>query len=83
LISKTKEKSTKKELVFPCCEVCGYDKYVTRHRLRPGRKGGGYVCWNVVGLCSNCHAEAEMKLISPYELFKILFKRIQDSRKIT
>lgn len=76
-----KEKDNRKNLVFECCEVCGYDKYVTRHRLRPGKKGGRYVPENVVGLCPNCHIEAEMNLISPLFLFKIVFERIKKQRQ--
>ena len=66
----------KKELIFPKCEICGY-KTVTRHRLRPGRKGGKYVPWNVIGLCPNCHSEAENGTLSPYTIQNIILGRIK------
>jgi 5-methylcytosine-specific restriction endonuclease McrA len=71
----------KKELIFICCEICGYDKYVTRHRIRPGKKGGRYAPENVIGLCPNCHIEAELKLISPLTLLSIIYDRIKKERE--
>jgi hypothetical protein len=73
----TSKRETKKNLVPPYCEVCKYDKYVTRHRIRPGKKGGKYRAGNVVGLCPNCHIEAELGLLSPLILLKIVYKRMQ------
>jgi len=54
---------------------------VTRHRIKPGRKGGKYVLGNVAGLCPNCHVLAEQGYYTQYELFKIVQLRIQQSKE--
>lgn len=73
----------KQNLVPNYCEIpdCGYSIHVTKHRIKPGRKGGKYVAGNVIGLCPNHHAEAELGLFSQYELFEIVQKRLQARKK--
>lgn len=77
----SKKRLYKKNLVSGACEVCGYDKYITRHRIRPGRKGGKYVPGNVIGLCPNCHSEAETGELSPHVLTQIVYDRIRRELK--
>lgn len=69
----------KKHLVPPVCEIpeCGYDIHVTKHRIKPGRKGGKYIAGNVIGLCPNHHVEAELNLFTQYELFEIVQQRLR------
>jgi hypothetical protein len=50
---------------------------VTRHRIKPGRKGGKYIPGNVIGLCPNHHALAEQGYFTQYELFQIVQLRIR------
>lgn len=50
---------------------------VTRHRIKPGRKGGKYILGNVIGLCPNHHAEAEVGKFTQYELFQIVQLRMK------
>jgi predicted restriction endonuclease len=73
----------KKNLVPDYCEIpgCEYDIYITKHRIKPGRKGGRYVAGNVIGLCPNHHAEAELGLFSQYELFDIVQRRLKQRTK--
>jgi predicted restriction endonuclease len=72
----------KRGLVPDYCEIpgCGYTIHVTKHRIKPGRKGGKYIAGNVIGLCSNHHVEAELGLFSQYELFAIVQERLQSER---
>jgi predicted restriction endonuclease len=73
----------KKNLVPNVCEIpgCKYNIVVTKHRIKPGRKGGKYVAGNVIGLCPNHHVEAELGLFSQYELFEIVHRRLKQNRK--
>lgn len=75
------KRETKKHLSPDYCEICGYDIYITRHRIRPGRKGGKYKLGNVISVCPNCHAECEKGLISPLVLFSIIYARIREEMK--
>lgn len=54
---------------------------MTRHRIKPGKKGGKYLPGNVIGLCPNHHVEAEMGLIPQYKLFAIVQSRLQRTLK--
>lgn len=76
-------RQNKKDLVPLACEIpgCGYDIYITRHRIKPGRKGGKYVPGNVIGLCPNHHIEAELGFFSQYELFEIVQRRLKKASK--
>jgi hypothetical protein len=82
-MGNTNRRELKRNLVPDYCEIpnCGYKIHVTKHRIKPGRKGGKYIPGNVIGLCPNCHVEAELGLIPQYELFEIVQKRIQKSQK--
>lgn len=71
-------------LAPPYCEVCGYDRAVTKHRILARRHGGryleknGYVEGNVIALCRNCHWEADqMGLIPPELLYAIVKERLE------
>jgi hypothetical protein len=74
------KKQEKKGLIPNYCEIpgCGYTKFVTRHRIRPGKSGGKYVPLNVIGLCPNHHAEAEAGMITKEVLIAIVQTRYQD-----
>jgi hypothetical protein len=76
-------RQTRKDLIPEVCEIpgCGYTIFVTRHRIKPGRKGGKYVPGNVIGLCPNHHIEAELGMFSQYELFKIVHRRLKQASK--
>jgi hypothetical protein len=69
----------KKGLIPDECEIpgCGFRALVTRHRIKPGRKGGKYIPLNVIGLCPNCHVLAEQEIYSQFELFQIVQKRLK------
>jgi len=69
----------KKNLGPNYCEIpdCGFDRVVTKHRIKPGRRGGKYVLGNVIILCPNDHALAEIGDYSQYELFQIVQERIR------
>jgi hypothetical protein len=64
-IKETREykntRNYKKNLGPNRCEIpnCGFDRVVTKHRIKPGRRGGKYTLGNVIILCPNCHALAE------------------------
>lgn len=64
------------------CEIpgCGFSAMITRHRIKPGRKGGKYIQGNVIGLCPNHHVLAEQSAYTQYELFQIVQYRIQKSK---
>lgn len=83
-MGNSRRREYKQHLVPDHCEIpeCGYKIHVTKHRIKPGRRGGKYVAGNVIGLCPNHHAEAELGLFSQYELFQIVQKRLQDGRKM-
>lgn len=82
-MGNTNRREYKQSLVPDYCEIpgCGYRIHVTKHRIKPGRKGGKYITGNVIGLCPNHHAEAELGLFSQYELFGIVQARLQSNRK--
>jgi hypothetical protein len=69
----------KKGLIPDVCEIpgCGFDALVTRHRIKPGRRGGKYVAGNVIGLCPNHHTLAEQEKFSQLELFQIVQLRLK------
>lgn len=69
----------KKGLIPSHCEIpgCEFTAMVTRHRIKPGRKGGKYIPGNVIGLCPNHHALAEQGQYTQYELFQIVQLRIR------
>jgi len=81
-MGNTARREYKQKLIPDYCEIpgCGYRIHVTKHRIKPGRKGGKYIQGNVIGLCSNHHVEAEMGLFTQYELFQIVQKRLQSER---
>lgn len=74
------KKKEKKELIPKQCEIpeCGYEIFVTRHRIRPGKSGGKYIPLNVIGLCPNHHMEAELGLITKEILLDIVQQRYKD-----
>ena len=76
------KKQEKKELIPTYCEIpdCGYNIVVTRHRIRPGKSGGKYIPGNVIGLCPNHHAEAELNLLSKGQLLAIVYDRLRKRR---
>lgn len=76
-------KKFKRELIPEICEIpgCGYDIFVTRHRIKPGRIRGKYLPGNVIGLCPNHHAEAELGLFTQYYLFEIVQERLKRTLK--
>jgi len=82
-VGHTQRREYKKNLIPTVCEIpnCGYDVFVARHRIKPGKKGGKYVAGNVIGLCPNHHVEADLGLIPQYELFEIVQKRLKKTRK--
>lgn len=69
----------KKRLIGDRCEIpgCEFTTVITRHRIKPGRKGGKYIPGNVIGLCPNHHALAEVGEFSQYELFQIVLYRLR------
>lgn len=72
-------RNAKKGLIPDYCEIpdCEFTAMVTRHRIKPGRKGGKYIPGNVIGLCPNCHCLAEIGYYSQHELFQIVQKRLK------
>lgn len=70
-------------LIPDYCEIpgCDFSSLVTKHRIKPGRKGGKYLPMNVIGLCPNHHALAEMGEFSQYELFEIVRYRYSTNWK--
>lgn len=72
----------KKNLGPDYCEVCGFTEVVTKHRIKPGRRGGKYVLGNVIILCPNDHALAEIGKYSQYELFQIVLERIRKNNAL-
>jgi len=69
----------RKGLIPAHCEIpgCTFTAFVTKHRIKPGRKGGKYVPGNVIGLCPNCHILAELGHFSQYELFQLVHARLK------
>jgi predicted restriction endonuclease len=65
-------------LVPNYCEIkgCNFTDFITRHRIKPGRRGGKYVLGNVIALCPNHHAQAELNMFSQKELFEIVQERL-------
>lgn len=76
-------KKFKRDLIPEVCEIpgCGYDYYVTRHRIKAGRVGGKYIPGNVIGLCSNHHIEADQGRLTQFELFQIVQQRLRETIK--
>jgi hypothetical protein len=76
-------KKFKRDLIPEKCEIpgCEYTVFITRHRIKPGRIDGKYIPGNVIGLCPNHHAEAELGLITKYELFAIVQDRLKRTIK--
>lgn len=72
-------REARRGLIPNYCEIpgCDFKALVTKHRIKPGRRGGKYVQGNVIGLCPNHHVLAEQGFYSQYELFQIVLKRIQ------
>jgi hypothetical protein len=80
-VAKSRNKKQEKKGLIPnYCEIpdCGYDIFVTRHRIRPGKSGGKYIPGNVIGLCPNHHAEAEANLLTKGSLFAIVQARLKN-----
>lgn len=70
---------TRKELKLENCVICGYNLFLTLHRIKPGRNGGKYTPQNTITLCRNCHEEADRGLYSEeFLLKKLLELGIQD-----
>lgn len=69
----------KKGLIPNNCEIpgCDFTTMVTRHRIKPGRRGGKYIPGNVIGLCPNHHAMAEAGEFTQYEMFQIVQYRMR------
>jgi hypothetical protein len=76
-------KKFKRDLIPHVCEIpdCGYDIFITRHRIKAGRKKGKYLPGNVIGLCPNHHVEAELGLITQFQLFAIVQDRLKRTLK--
>lgn len=72
-------RDVKRGLIPDYCEIpdCTFDALVTKHRIKPGRRGGKYIAGNVIGLCPNHHTLAELGHFSQHELFQIVQKRMQ------
>lgn len=72
-------RDVKRGLVPDYCEIpgCDFKALVTKHRIKPGRKGGKYILGNVIGLCPNHHVLAEQGQFSQHELFQLVQKRLQ------
>ena len=81
-MSFSNTRNYKKSLIPNRCEIpgCDFTAFVTRHRIKPGRKGGKYIAGNVIGLCPNCHILAEQGVFSQYELFQIVQYRLQQEQ---
>lgn len=79
-MAKAASKQFKRDLIPPVCEIpdCGYEFFVTRHRIKRGKNGGKYIPGNVIGLCPNHHAEAEAGVIPQYVLFQIVHERLRN-----
>lgn len=67
-------------LVPSYCEICAHQRKITKHRIKPGREKGEYEPYNTIGLCLNCHDEAEMGLVTRDILFAIVKRRIESGR---
>jgi hypothetical protein len=69
----------KRGLIPNYCEIpgCDFDQFLTRHRIKPGRRGGKYIAGNVIGLCPNHHALAELQHFTQHELFQIVLLRLK------
>jgi ssDNA-binding Zn-finger/Zn-ribbon topoisomerase 1 len=76
-------RNAKNSLVPNYCEIpdCEFTALITKHRIKPGRKGGKYIAGNVIGLCPNCHVLAEQGYFSQYELFQIVQKRLWEENQ--
>lgn len=72
-------RDVRRGLIPDYCEIpgCEFDALITKHRIKPGRRGGKYIAGNVIGLCPNHHVEAEQGKFSQYELFQIVQKRLR------
>lgn len=72
-------RDVKRGLIPAHCEIsgCDFDALITKHRIKPGRKGGKYIAGNVIGLCPNHHLLAEVGKFSQHELFQIVQLRLQ------
>lgn len=53
------------------CMVCGFDAVVQVHHITPYREGGKNTVDNVIVLCPNHHAMADLNLITREELFTL------------
>lgn len=75
----TNTRQARRGLIPNYCEIpgCDFKALVTKHRIKPGRRGGKYIAGNVIGLCPNHHALAELGEYTQYELFQLVQKRIQ------
>lgn len=65
---------------YVSCEWCGCRRAVDIHHIEPKKRGGSkdkdYI-ENLMGLCRECHIEAEAKRISKEELTKVHLKRVK------
>jgi hypothetical protein len=73
-------RQARRGLIPNYCEIpdCTFTALVTKHRIKPGRRGGKYIAGNVIGLCPNCHVLAEQGHYSQFELFQIVQKRLRE-----
>lgn len=76
-------RKAKNGLIRDYCEIpgCTFTALITKHRIKAGRHGGKYIPGNVIGLCPNHHALADMGYYSKYELFKLLQNRLKLENK--
>lgn len=70
---------TRNGLIPSYCEIpgCDFNSLITKHRIKPGRRGGKYIPGNVIGLCPNHHVEAEQGKFSQLKLFEIVHLRLK------
>jgi len=68
--------AAKEGLAVDYCEICGFDLFVQKHRIVPGREGGKYKLGNVISLCGNCHWFADRDVFSRSFLLTIVADRI-------
>lgn len=71
----------KRNLTPHYCEVCGFDLFIQKHRIVPGREGGRYVQGNVIALCGNCHYCADEGLFERKVLLSIVEHRLTEDYK--
>lgn len=78
--NKGMSRAKRGSLQRPYCEVCGYERFTTKHRILPRKRGGVYAEGNVISLCANCHWEADHEWIPADLLQAIVDARLERER---